>query len=356
MEERHQLTVPQEKAHDQETQTTFDVNNSTGGFQPLGLQNTDRGYPNYTQSPWRYPTTLSENHYQYDNSYPTPPSPHHGAYYPGKSPHWHHQERAAVYPQSYAPHMPPPAHIKPSELPPRGFGHPQEPPAHIHETPIARPKPEWPVRAHHPFPKPIIPSLYLASMHNAHRNVHSEYGGPPSTATSLRSTVLDVNGTNISSPRASAHLNRKRARSNTPSSIESIDLNLLIRNSPDSLLGCLVTGSRLSSSGSFGHLSPQGFCTSSAFNRANSCTRKQIPFITPPPIEPTATTLDQQRDAFPTSTTDIPKKEVNDKDTNCIESPASTKKTEGPQKMKEETMETKLDSTTSPGASDLQVS
>lgn len=341
-------STQENKAHDQETQTTFDINGSVVNHQPPSIhhhpvQNSDRSPSGYSTLPWRYSSTYPDNRYPYEPSYPTPPPP--GPYYPARGPHWHPPE-GVMYPPNHNNAM-----IKPSE-----YRHPHyqssDGPPH-RQTEIARPKPEWPSRGYHQFSKPIIPAHYLASMH---RNVHSEYGVPPSTATSLRSTVLDVAGSSISSPRGSAHMNRKRARSNTPSSIESIDLNMLIRNSPDSLLGVLA-GSRISSSGSFGHLSPLGFCTTPTYNRVSSASGRPPPFITPPPIKPikSATNQDQQRDIFPTSTTDIPKKETNVESMSCAESPPNTKQVENQPNIKEESMETKLDSTTSPGAS-VQVS
>lgn len=358
---RQRQSSQEEKAHDQETQTSFDINGSIVNHHPPSiihpaphLEDLHRSHSGFNSIPWsgRYPPAYPDNQYSYDAAYPTPPPPLHGSpYYPGKSPHWRHPDSAVVYPQNYPTPMQAP-HMKQNEYSRRNYYPSSDAAPHQ----IARPKPEWPSRGgHHQFSKPMIPSQYLATVHNTHRTVQSEYGAPPSTATSLRSTVLDVSGSSISSPRASAHINRKRARSNTPSSIESIDLNMLIRNSPESLLGCLAS-SRISSAGSFGHLSPLGFCTSSAYNRAGSVAGRPPPFITPPPIQPVASTQDQQRDVFPSSTTDIPKKEANVDGMSCAESPPNTKIVDGPTKMKEEPMDTKLDSTTSPGVSEAQVS
>lgn len=350
------------KAHDQETQTNFDINGSVLNHQqpPINhpVPNFDRSHSGFGTVPWsggRYPPSYPDNRYPYDTGYPTPPPPH-GPYYSGRSPHWQPPE-GVVYPPNHNNAIQV-AHMKQNEYTHRNYYHQPDGPPHRHVE-IARPKPEWPTRGYHQFSKPMIPSHYLASVHNVHRNVHSDYGGPPSTATSLRSTVLDISGSSISSPRPSAHINRKRARSNTPSSIESIDLNMLIRNSPDSLLGCLAS-SRISSGGSFGHLSPLGFCTSSAYNRVGSASMQSSrppPFITPPPIKPVKSTVnqDQQSDTSPSSTTDIPKKETNVDSMSCAESPPFSK-VESKSNIKEETMDTKLDSTTSPGASEVPVS
>lgn len=356
------------EGHDQETQTNFDINGSvlthpTSSIQP-SIPIMDRNPNNYSSVPtWgaRYscqPPSYPENYFPYEPGYPPPPPQH--PYYPGRNPHWHHPEAGVVYPQNHGSSV----HVGPfrPEYPRRNFYPPNHDSVPQRNAEIARPKAEWP-RAYQQFAKPTIPSHYLATMHSGHRNVQAEFGGPPSTATSLRSTVLDVPGSSISSPRASAHLTRKRARSNTPaSSIESIDLNMLIRNSPDSLLGCL-TGSRISSAGSFGHLSPLGFCTSSACHRTPSSAMHPMrppPFITPPPIQPLKTTKNQEqpRDVFPSSTTDTPKEEPSAESMNCAESPPSSKPAEVPSsRMKEEAAETcKLDSTTSPGVSEVPVS
>lgn len=359
------------EGHDQETQTNFDMNGSVLTHPPSSIQPSipilDRNPNTYSNVPtWgpRYscqPPSYPENYYPYEPGYPPPPPQH--PYYPGRNPHWHHSDTGVVYPPNPGSSV----HVGPfrPEYPRRNF----YPPSHNDSVPlrnadIARPKAEWP-RAYQQFAKPTIPSQYLATMHSGHRNVQAEFGGPPSTATSLRSTVLDVAGSSISSPRASAHLTRKRPRPNTPaSSIESIDLNMLIRNSPDSLLGCL-TGSRISSAGSFGHLSPLGFCTSSACHRAPSSAMHPMrppPFITPPPIQPQkmhTKNQEQPRDVFPSSTTDIPKEEPTAESMNCAESPpAASKPAEVPSScMKEEAAEIcKLDSTTSPGISEVPVS
>lgn len=222
------------------------------------------------------------------------------------------------------------------------------------DSDIARPKAEWPP-GYQPFVKPVIPSDYLA---NLHRNPASEYGGPPSTATSLRSTVIDLPHSSFPSPRLSAKLSRKRAHSNTPSSVESIDLNALIRGSPDSLSGYLGPA-RVSSAGSFGHLSPIGFCTSPGSHQASCYPVARTVFITPPPIAtpriPTPSST--SRDALPSSTTGAEgTKEEMSESMSCAES-SQVSRAKEPQgtSCKEESMDVcPLDSTTSPGASEVK--
>ena len=252
-----------------------------------------------------------------------------------------------------------------SHTPYRRYGYPQMPlvpsamasihdPRHM-ETDIARPRAEWPP-GYRPISKPPMPSDYLAAVH---QGMGSEFGGPPSTATSFRSTVLDFSTfQNFSSPRTSARMNRKRALSNTPSSVESIDLNALIRNSPDSLLGYL-NGTRLSSAGSFGHLSPGPFCTSPGSRQGvpHYPCYKTNPFITPPPIpQLTSPKPPHMTDALPSSTTGAEgvKEEAPDECTGTT-SPQVPSKKEA-ETAKDNSMDMcPLDSTTSPGTSDAKV-
>ncbi|XP_041460781.1 zinc finger protein GLI3-like [Lytechinus variegatus] len=82
---------------------------------------------------------------------------------------------------------------------------------------------------------------------------------PPSTAGSIDHPALDfssVEGSRFSSPRPGARMSRKRALSISPLFNESIDINAMIRTSPNSLVA-YVNNSRSSSaaSGSYGHLS-----------------------------------------------------------------------------------------------------
>lgn len=238
-----------------------------------------------------------------------------------------------------------------------GVAHPMPIPHERRHTDseIARPKAEWPL-GYQPFAKPVIPSDYLATLH--HRNAGSDYGGPPSTATSLRSTVIDLPHSSFPSPRLSARMSRKRALSNTPSSVESIDLNALIRGSPDSLSGYLGP-TRVSSAGSFGHLSPIGFCTSPGSRQAARYPIARNVLITTPPIAPARfPTPSSLRDTVPSSTTGAEgTKEEMQENMSCAESSqVSSNKEAESVTCKEESMDIcPLDSTTSPGTSEVKV-
>ena len=373
------------RAHDQETQTTFDVNHR----EPTNNRTTSiesrrpHGYPPYnhrhTQS-WSaghpYHAAPYPEYYPYDMHYPPPhhppPSmpapPHANHYYPGRTPHWHSHPPSPVLPSHLSPIPHPHSPYRPYHYHHPDAFYPNPPSMHGVAPPlsssrerrhtdsdIARPKAEWPP-GYQPFVKPVIPSDYLA---NLHRNPASEYGGPPSTAASLRSTVIDLPHSSFPSPRLSAKLSRKRAHSNTPSSVESIDLNALIRGSPDSLSGYLGPA-RVSSAGSFGHLSPIGFCTSPGSHQASCYPVARTVFITPPPIAtpriPTPSST--SRDALPSSTTGAEgTKEEMSESMSCAES-SQVSRAKEPQgtSCKEESMDVcPLDSTTSPGASEVKV-
>ena len=137
------------------------------------------------------------------------------------------------------------------------------------ENDLPRPKAEWPV-GYRPSntdpPTPSTPAQYLASLSNKDNN-----SNPPSTATSLRSSNLEpfMHPSNFPSPRQSARLARKRAMSSSPLSIDSIDINSLIRTSPDSLIA-YINAPRLSSAGSYGHLSANGISPSPKPPRSSS--------------------------------------------------------------------------------------
>ncbi|XP_068715582.1 transcriptional activator GLI3-like isoform X1 [Montipora foliosa] len=365
------------RAHDQETQTTFDINHR----EPTITQRTPstdairtHGYNGYNH---RHAPTWNVNHsfhspgypeyYRYDMHYTghhhPPPSitpSHSNHYYPGRTTHGHSCPSPLMQP--HLPAAPPPSHSTYRPYPyhyPEGFY--SHPPLPLHgvssslpipcdrrhtDTEIACPKPEWPP-GYQPFVKPITPSDYLLSLN---RIPVSDYGGPPSTATSLRSTVIDL-------PRLSAKMSRKRAMSNTPSSVESIDLNALIRGSPDSLSGYLGP-TRVSSAGSFGHLSPIGFCTSPGAKQASHYPVPRNVLITTPPIAPPRIpTPPSMRDTVPSSTTgmDGTKEETHDS-INCAESAlVSSNKEMESASCKEESMDIcPLDSTTSPGTSEVK--
>lgn len=362
------------RAHDQETQTNFELNSSeavNGTLVPRrpvpgGDVRTPRGFTFRHSPSWggrhsHNPPTAYPDFFPYDAPYatamPPPPPVPHGHYFPNRGLPWHHHS---------SPISPPPSHMM-SHTPYHRYGYPQMPlvpsamasihdPRHM-ETDIARPRAEWPP-GYRPISKPPMPSDYLAAVH---QGMGSEFGGPPSTATSFRSTVLDFSTfQNLSSPRTSARMNRKRALSNTPSSVESIDLNALIRNSPDSLLGYL-NGTRLSSAGSFGHLSPGPFCTSPGSRQGvpHYPCYKTNPFITPPPIpQLTSPKPPHMTDALPSSTTGAEgvKEEAPDECTTTgTTSPQVPSKKEA-ETAKDNSMDMcPLDSTTSPGTSDAKV-
>lgn len=133
------------------------------------------------------------------------------------------------------------------------------------EDDVLRAKHEWPIayRSNHIMPDPptpTTPAQHLATIFNNKDNTSI----PPSTATSLRSSNLEpfMHPSNFPSPRQSARLTRKRAMSTSPAlSIDSIDINSLIRTSPDSLIA-YINAPRLSSAGSYGHLSASGISPS----------------------------------------------------------------------------------------------
>ena len=371
------------RAHDQETQTTFDINHrvptvhrapSTDSRRPHGYNPySHRHAPSWGAShPFHSPAY--PDYYPYDMNYPPhhhpPPSipgpPSHGShYYPGRAPHWHNPPSPVLPPHiSPVPHPHSPYHHYQYPHPDGFYSHPPlqgvAPPMPIShgrrhtDSEIACPKAEWPP-GYQPFAKPIIPSDYLATLH---RNPGSDYGGPPSTATSLKSTVIDLPHSSFPSPRLSAKHSRKRARSNTPSSVESIDLNALIRGSPDSLSGYLGP-TRISSAGSFGHLSPIGFCTSPGSRQATRYPIARHVLITTPPIAPPRLpTPSSTRDTVPSSTTGAEgAKEEMQENMSCAETPqVSANKDPESASCKDESMDVcPLDSTTSPGASEVKV-
>ena len=67
-------------------------------------------------------------------------------------------------------------------------------------------------------------------------------------------------GSGLLSPIGSARLGKKRPLSISPLSCSSVNIDALVRGSPTSLMGYLA-GSRSSSAGSFGHLSPSLYIT-----------------------------------------------------------------------------------------------
>ncbi|XP_022084581.1 zinc finger protein GLI2-like isoform X2 [Acanthaster planci] len=110
----------------------------------------------------------------------------------------------------------------------------------------------------------IPPSHPTAMPYHTHLSQHSliapEFlSAPPSTAGSIEHPALDVGsieGSRFSTPRPTDRRSRKRALSISPLSGECLDINAMIRTSPNSLVA-YINSSRSSSSasGSYGHLS-----------------------------------------------------------------------------------------------------
>ena len=150
------------------------------------------------------------------------------------------------------------------------FSRPTDPPPTSPRKSLSD-KYDFPIR---PLPH-LVPSDYLASMSKRGMCDFGPYfignSRPASSATSLRSTVLPEfpsrNSSSISSPRNSAR-GRKRGLSISPLSTELINLNDIIRTSPNSLVAFINSAngngwqsrgssaaSRTSDRGSYGHLS-----------------------------------------------------------------------------------------------------
>lgn len=370
-------------AQDQETQTNFDVN--TNGSVRSASNHTQRALSQaprmHSTFPFRHPPSPApwNRGFYYPPSAPYTDhcySPYEGAYPP---PHGHPSHY--TYPISQW-HQPPSPVLGPNVpvhnamcrpgYPIDGYHHPY----HLHnsmpsasplmphepthqEIEIARPKAEWP-SGHGPHMPPkfsVLPSDYLRAMSS--RGAATECAGPPSTATSLRSTEIEfpANMSRNSTPRQTRILSRKRALSNSPCSIDALDLNSIIRYSPDALLA-YVSGSRASSASSFGHLitpialSPAIPHTPTAIH---PCQVRQNPFITsplvPPLQSPTTTTTTMSQKDVPSSTTNADN--GREEDMSCTDSvkASSTREIESVVAVKDETMEEyQLDSTTSPSA------
>lgn len=171
-------------------------------------------------------------------------------------------------PSHYFPHDRHPGFVRQIHRPSSSFINPNHANMKRSDHELPRPKPEWPqgYRPGNHSATPATPAQYLASLSNKDNS-----SIPPSTATSLRSTSLEpfMYPSNFSSPRQSARLNRKRAMSSSPLSIDSIDINSLIRTSPDSLIA-YINPPRISSAGSYGHLSANGVSPSPKPQRSPS--------------------------------------------------------------------------------------
>ena len=167
-----------------------------------------------------------------------------------------------------------------------------------------------------PHMRSMVPSEFLASV--SRNRMCSEIGSrPPSTATSLRSTVLDFgsnsrNSSSFSSPRHSAR-GKKRGLSISPLSCDFIDLNEIIRASPNSLVA-FITGSRGSSAaskpssrgGSYGHLSASSISPSLVTPVPGLFSRQRNPFATPSlPKTPSSSFGRRSQQERPDSTTSV---------------------------------------------------
>ncbi|XP_033625293.1 zinc finger protein GLI4-like [Asterias rubens] len=111
----------------------------------------------------------------------------------------------------------------------------------------------------HPAAIPPYYGHHISSLSQHSLFAHDFVSAPPSTAGSIEHPALDVGsveGSRFSSPRPSDRRSRKRALSISPLSGECLDINAMIRTSPNSLVA-YINSSRSSSSasGSYGHLS-----------------------------------------------------------------------------------------------------
>ena len=193
----------------------------------------------------------------------------------------------------------------------------------------------------------LTPAEYLANF--SRRGHTTENCEPPSTAASLRSTVLEYpsrNSGTFSSPRHSAVRGKKRILSISPISSDLLDLNGIIRTSPNSLVAYVINneiqhgfasrGSGRNSSaashgsrGSYGHLSAsvspalQGYSRPKNFF-ATPATPQEHP-ITMKMEEPP--TLQESCSQVTSSTCIIPtmqnKFQVESNQDVCLNSPAS---------------------------------
>ena len=93
-------------------------------------------------------------------------------------------------------------------------------------------------------------------------------------------------GSGLLSPISSARLGKKRPLSISPLSCSSVNIDALVRGSPTSLIGYLA-GSRSSSAGSFGHLSPSLY----TINPANFPSYNRPVISLAKAVHPTATSL-----------------------------------------------------------------
>uniref|UniRef100_A0A8C8M9A1 C2H2-type domain-containing protein n=1 Tax=Oncorhynchus tshawytscha TaxID=74940 RepID=A0A8C8M9A1_ONCTS len=152
-----------------------------------------------------------------------------------------------------------------------------------------------------PPPPGASPAEYYHLM-TSHRNPYGELlmQGGAAAAAHLPDYITPMEASRFPSPRLTPRLNRKRALSISPLSDASIDLQTMIRTSPNSLVA-YINNSRSSSaaSSSYGHLSVGGISPSFTFpHHINPMAYQQLlsqqrglsvfghtpPLIQPPPI------------------------------------------------------------------------
>ncbi|XP_078662558.1 transcriptional activator GLI3-like isoform X2 [Branchiostoma floridae x Branchiostoma belcheri] len=109
---------------------------------------------------------------------------------------------------------------------------------------------------------------------------------------------LPTDGSRFSTPRTAARHGRKRALSISPLSGECLDLNSMIRTSPNSLVAFINGGSRSGSSastGSYGHLSASALRTEGAESKPGTQSSGNLPFSAPMPMFPYPTSPAMQQ-------------------------------------------------------------
>ncbi|KAM8934734.1 zinc finger protein GLI2 isoform 2-T2 [Pelodytes ibericus] len=138
--------------------------------------------------------------------------------------------------------------------------------------------------------------------------------GAATTATHLHDYLTPMDVSRFSSPRLTPRLNRKRALSISPLSDASIDLQRMIRTSPNSLVA-YINNSRSSSaaSGSYGHLSAGAISPAFSFHHPiNPVAYQQLlthqrslsaTFGHTPLIHPSPTFASRQQGALPSANT-----------------------------------------------------
>uniref|UniRef100_A0A3Q3B5B8 GLI family zinc finger 2b n=1 Tax=Kryptolebias marmoratus TaxID=37003 RepID=A0A3Q3B5B8_KRYMA len=132
-----------------------------------------------------------------------------------------------------------------------------------------------------PPPPPPPPAEYYHHLMTGHRSPYSELllqGAGATAGAHLSDYIGPIDVSRFSSPRLMPRLSRKRALSISPLSDASIDLQTMIRTSPNSLVA-YINNSRSSSaaSSSYGHLSVGGLSPSFPFpHPINSVAYQQL--------------------------------------------------------------------------------